>query len=97
MKSNNINDQEEKFKKATELLQKSWWFTWFLVIAPLITGLAIFFIFNFLRVGLYISLSFSVIISMFALLFFYKAYDKYRKNPFFLNKVNGFLEVDNSP
>lgn len=24
MKSNNINDQEEKFKKATELLQKSY-------------------------------------------------------------------------
>ena len=88
MKSNNINNQEERLKKATELLQKSWWFTWFLIIAPLTTGLAVFFIFNFLRVGLFISLSISVIIFIFALLFFYKAYDKYRKNPFFLNKYN---------
>jgi len=88
MKANNNNNQEERIKKATELLQQSWWFTWFLIIAPLTTALAGFFIFNLLRVGLYISLSFSVIIFMFALLFFYKAYDKYRKNPFFLNKYN---------
>ncbi len=92
MNSNNNNNrnhnQEERLKKATEILQKSWWFTWFIVIAPLTTGIAIFFIFNFFRVSLFISLSFVVITFMFTLLFFYKAYDKYRKKPFFLNKNN---------
>ena len=88
MKSNGISDSEERIKKATEVLQKFWWFSWFLIIAPLIISVVSLFIFTLFSAGVYIALSFSVIIFMFALLFFYKAFDKYRNNPFFLNKTN---------
>ncbi|MFX0144903.1 MAG: hypothetical protein ACFE9C_12585, partial [Candidatus Hodarchaeota archaeon] len=88
MESKNSNNSQEKIRKATELLHKSWWFTFFLIIAPLIVAIAIFGILNFVRVPLLITLSISVVGFMFALLFFYKAFDKYRNNPFFLNKTN---------
>ncbi|MFW9972008.1 MAG: hypothetical protein ACFFDF_17595, partial [Candidatus Odinarchaeota archaeon] len=88
MNSNSNNNSQEKIRKATELLHKIWWFSFFLIIAPLIVAVAIFWILNFIRIGLFISLSFSVLGFMFALLFFYKAFDKYRDNPFFLNKRN---------
>ena len=88
MKSKNSDNSQERIKKATELLHKFWWFSFFLIIAPLIVAIAIFSIFNFAGIGLFIILSFSVVGFMFALLFFYKAFDKYRDNPFFLNKKN---------
>ena len=79
---------EEKLTKATELLQKVWWFTFFLVIAPFAVGFVIYAISNATRLHILISLSLSVIAFMFAFLFFYKAFDKYRNKPFFLNKEN---------
>ncbi|MDX1797343.1 MAG: hypothetical protein R3255_01725, partial [Candidatus Lokiarchaeia archaeon] len=88
MESKSNNNSQERIRKATEVLHKSWWFSFFLIIAPLIVAIAIFAIFNFSGIGLFISLSFSVVGYMFSLLFFYKAYDKYRDNPFFLNKTN---------
>lgn len=88
MKSKSSDNSQERIRKATEVLHKSWWFAFFLIIAPLIVAIAIFAIFNFASVGLFISLSFSIVGFMFSLLFFYKAYDKYRDNPFFLNKTN---------
>ncbi|MFW9824436.1 MAG: hypothetical protein ACFFE4_15945, partial [Candidatus Thorarchaeota archaeon] len=82
------NHSEERIKKATELLQKIWWFSFLLVVAPLAVGFVGFWIFSLFRGGLLIALSLSVITYMFALLFFYKAFDKYRDRPFFLNKEN---------
>ncbi|MFX1308030.1 MAG: hypothetical protein ACFFDG_14580, partial [Promethearchaeota archaeon] len=87
MKADNNNSQE-KIRKATELLQKSWWFSWFLIIAPLTTAIVGFFIFRLFRIEFYLALSFAVVVFMFALLLFYKAFDKYRNNPFFLDKTN---------
>ncbi|MFX0024622.1 MAG: hypothetical protein ACFE9S_20080, partial [Candidatus Hermodarchaeota archaeon] len=88
MEPENNENSQERIRKATEVLHKSWWFAFFLIIAPLIVAISIFAIFNFAGIGLFISLSFSVVGFMFSLLFFYKAFDKYRDNPFFLNKMN---------
>ncbi|MFX1419708.1 MAG: hypothetical protein ACFE9N_12375, partial [Promethearchaeota archaeon] len=88
MKSKTNSNSQERITKATELLQKFWWLSWFLVIAPLIVAITSFFILNLFQVGFYIALSLSVVSFMFALLFFYKAFDKYREKPFFLNKQN---------
>ena len=88
MKPETSNGSQERIRKATELLQKFWWFAFFLVIAPFIVAFIVFASINFFGVGLYIVLSLSVGSFMFAFLFFYKAFDKYRKNPFFLNKKN---------
>lgn len=88
MKSENSDNSQERIRKATELLQKFWWFSFFLIIAPLVVAIILFSIFNFAQVGLYIALSLSLVSFIFALLFFYKAFDKYRDNPFFLNKRN---------
>ncbi|MFW9829293.1 MAG: hypothetical protein ACFFEY_17085, partial [Candidatus Thorarchaeota archaeon] len=91
MNSENNISSGEKIKKATELLQKIWWFSWFLIIAPLTVSIACFFILNLFQLGFIISLSLSVVAFMFALLFFYKAFDKYRNKPFFLNKKNNLI------
>ncbi|MFX0106566.1 MAG: hypothetical protein ACFE75_13915, partial [Candidatus Hodarchaeota archaeon] len=88
MRSKTRNNSQERITKATEALQKFWWFSWYIIIAPLIIAFIGFIIFSLFQAGFYIALSFSVITFMFALLFFYKAYDKYRENPFFLNKKN---------
>ncbi|MEE9376598.1 MAG: hypothetical protein V3V33_01005 [Candidatus Lokiarchaeia archaeon] len=88
MQSDNSDNSQERIRKATELLQKFWWFSFFLIIAPLIVAIIIFSIFNYARLSLFIALSLSVVSFIFALLFFYKAFDKYRTNPFFLNKKN---------
>ncbi|MHA2182702.1 MAG: hypothetical protein ACXAAH_14880, partial [Promethearchaeota archaeon] len=88
MKSKNSKSSEESLQKATEFLQKLWWFSFFMVIAPLAAAFAGYWIYTFFQQGFYIELSFTVITYMFALLFFYKAFDKYRNKPFFLNKRN---------
>ncbi|MFX0000186.1 MAG: hypothetical protein ACFE9Q_01995 [Candidatus Hodarchaeota archaeon] len=88
MASKNSDNSQERIKKATEALQKFWWFSFFLVIAPLVVAIGTFLILNFARAGFLIALSLSVVSFMFALLFFYKAFDKYRNKPFFLNKRN---------
>ena len=84
MKSENNSSSDDGLKKATELLQKLWWFLFLLVIAPLAVGFAGFWIFAYIPGGIFIGLSLTIITYMFALLFFYKAFDKYRKKPFFL-------------
>ena len=88
MKSNNIDSSDEKITKATELLWKIWWFSFYLVIVPSLIAVVGFFIYFFIGKDLYVSVGLSVITFMFVLLFFYKAFDKYRKVPFFSNKVN---------
>jgi len=91
MKSNKSKVSEEKIKKATELLQKLWWFCFYLIIAPLATAFTGFWIFSLFPGGIYLALPLSVLTFMFALLFFYKAFDKYRNRPFFLNKHNNIV------
>ncbi|MFW9989833.1 MAG: hypothetical protein ACFFC3_14370, partial [Candidatus Odinarchaeota archaeon] len=88
MNSENRDNSQEKIKKATEFLQRSWWFCFYLVITPLITAFLTLVIFIQSGVNIYISLAFSVLSFIFALLFFFKVYDKYRRKPFFLNKEN---------
>ncbi len=84
----NQNDSEGKIKRATEILWKFWWFSFYLIIAPFIISLIIYFIFLLLVGDVYIVMGFSVIAYMFSLLFFYKAFDKYREKPFFKNEEN---------
>ena len=88
MKSNKIGSSDEKITKATELLWKIWWFSFYLMIVPSLVAVVGFFIFFFIGQDLYVSVGFSVLTFMFVLLFFYKAFDKYRKVPFFSNKFN---------
>ena len=88
MKSNKISYSDEKIKKATELLWKIWWFSFYLMIVPSLIAVVGFFIYFFIGKDLYVSVGLSVITFMFVLLFFYKAFDKYRKVPFFSNKLN---------
>ena len=91
MQSENSDNSQDRIRKATDILQKSWWFGFYLIIAPLIISFLVIIIFTQSGVNLFISLSFSVLTYMFAFLFFYKVYDKYRKTPFFLNKENNLL------
>ncbi|MFX0080680.1 MAG: hypothetical protein ACFE94_02905 [Candidatus Hodarchaeota archaeon] len=91
MKSKNSVDSEEKYKKATELLQKLWWFCFYLVISPFAIGFVGFLIFRVFGLSEYFALSLSVITFMFAFLFFLKSYDKYRIKSFFLNKENNLV------
>ncbi len=88
MKSNKIASSEEKLTKATELLWKVWWFSFYLIIVPSLIAVVGFFIYFFIGKDLIVSVGLSIITFMFVLLFFYKAFDKYRNNPFFSNKVN---------
>ena len=91
MKSEINRNSEERITKATELLQKLWWFSFYLVISPLAVGFVSFWIFRVFQLGTYAALSLSVIVFMFAFLFFLKSYDKYRENSFFLNKENNLM------
>ena len=88
MKSNKIASSDEKLTKATELLWKVWWFSFYLIIVPSLIAVVGFFIYFFIGKDLIVSVGLSIITFMFVLLFFYKAFDKYRKTPFFSNKVN---------
>ena len=88
MKSNKIASSDEKLTKATELLWKVWWFSFYLIIVPSLIAVVGFFIYFFIGKDLIVSVGLSIITFMFVLLFFYKAFDKYTKNPFFSNKVN---------
>ncbi|MFW9785277.1 MAG: hypothetical protein ACFFFB_23560, partial [Candidatus Heimdallarchaeota archaeon] len=89
MKSQNNNQSKESLTRATEILQKVWWFSFFIIIAPLTTGVTGFWIsFGLFRAGIFVALSFSVLTYAFSVLIFYRAYDKYRDKPFFLNKEN---------
>ena len=91
MKSEKNRNSEERITKATELLQKLWWFSFYLLISPLAIGFVSFWIFRVFLLGTYAALSLSVIVFMFAFLFFLKSYDKYREKSFFLNKENNLM------
>ncbi|MHA2121801.1 MAG: hypothetical protein ACW990_11405, partial [Promethearchaeota archaeon] len=89
MKSKSDNHSEVRIKKATELLQKVWWFSFLLVVSPLAVGAVGFWIsFSLFLAGLYVALAFGVLTYSISLLVFYRAFDKYRDKPFFLNKEN---------
>jgi len=88
MTSNKIASSDEKLTKATELLWKIWWFSFYLIIVPLLIAVIGFFIYFFIGKDLIVSVGLSIITFMFVLLFFYKPFDKYRKTPFFSNNVN---------
>ena len=88
---------EQKIKRATELIWKIWWFCWLLVVAPILAGIVFYFIFQAIIATYFTNIqyiidvypiAFSILVSVFSLLFFYKAFDKYRNNPFFKNKQN---------
>lgn len=88
MKSNKNGISEGKIEKVTESLWKIWWFSFYLIIVPSLIAVVGFFIFFFIGKDIYVSIGLSVITYMFVLLFFYKSFDKYRTNPFFLNREN---------
>jgi len=88
MKSEKKGNSEDKIEKVTESLWKIWWFSFYLIIVPSLVAVVGFFIFFFIGKDIYVSIGLSVITFMFVLLFFYKAFDKYRNKPFFLNRKN---------
>ncbi|MBY9012117.1 MAG: hypothetical protein KGD70_07070 [Candidatus Lokiarchaeota archaeon] len=88
MKSNKNGKSEGKIEKVTESLWKVWWFSFYLIIVPSLVAVVGFFIFYFVGKDIYVSIGLSVITFMFVLMFFYKAFDKYRNKPFFLNRKN---------
>ena len=88
MKSNKIASSDEKITKATELLWKIWWFSFYFIIVPSLVAVVGFFIYFLIGQDLTVSVGLSIITFMFVLLFFYKAFDKYRKIPIFSNKLN---------
>jgi hypothetical protein len=88
MKSNKNGNSEGKIEKVTESLWKVWWFSFYLIIVPSLVAVVGFFIFYFVGKDIYVSIGLSVITFMFVLMFFYKAFDKYRNKPFFLNRKN---------
>jgi len=88
MKSNGKEMSEGKIEKATEFLWKVWWFCFYLIIVPSLIAVIGFYIFNFIVQDIYISSGFAVLSFLFSLLFFYKPFDKYRTNSFFLNQNN---------
>ncbi len=91
MKSDRSSNSEEKLKKATEFLQKLWWFFFYLIIAPFATAFTGFWIYRLFPAGNFLALPLSVLTFMFALLFFYKTFDKYRNKSFFVNKENNLV------
>jgi hypothetical protein len=97
MKSNKNENSEGKIEKVTESLWKVWWFSFYLVIVPSLVAVVGFFIFFFVGKDLYVSIGLSVLTFMFVLLFFYKAFDKYRNKPFFLNRKNNLSARINIP
>ncbi|MFX0059998.1 MAG: hypothetical protein ACFE85_13005 [Candidatus Hodarchaeota archaeon] len=78
----------QRIEKATELLWKIWWFCFYLIIVPAIISVIWFFIFNFIIRDIILSIGFSVLAFIFSVLFFFKSYDKYRREPFFKNQRN---------
>ncbi len=79
---------EEKIRKATEYLWKFWWFTFYLIIAPLIISLIIYFVFILFPLEHSVVFTIAVIAYLMSAIFFYKAFDKYREKSFFLNAEN---------
>ncbi len=94
----NLEEKEERIKKATDILTKSWWFCFYLIIAPIIVALITFLLlFSFIifyfftkdeNIRYVFSFAFSCLAYMLSLLFFYKAFDKFRKKPYFKNLEN---------
>jgi len=83
---------EERIQKATDILSRIWWFLWFILLVPFIVGLVILVILNMIiGIDIMITIAFSVLGFMFALLFCYKAYDKYRTEPYFESKENNLI------
>ena len=90
MKSN-LSGTEEKIRKATELLWKFFWFSFYLVIMPFLVSIIAFYILQLFTKEIYIVIGFTVIILTFSEFFFYKSFDKYRKKPFFKKKDNNLI------
>ncbi len=88
MKSDGREISGGKIEKATELLWKIWWFSFYMLIVPSLIAVIGFFIFYFMLHDVFISSGFTVLTFMFSLLVFYKPFDKYRNDPFFLKSTN---------
>ncbi|MFW9950242.1 MAG: hypothetical protein ACFFKA_08985, partial [Candidatus Thorarchaeota archaeon] len=96
MKSSEKSNVEEKFKKATNILWKVWWFFVFLLIIPLVIAFLSFVIINFIATvvkifsggNIIVVTGLTVIIFIFSILFFYRYFDRYREKPVFFNQEN---------
>jgi len=88
MKSNRTENSQERIIKATESLWKILWFSLYIIVFPALVAIISYFIFNFLIKDIIISVGLSIVTFLFAVLLFYRPFDKYRKNSIFLNKIN---------
>jgi hypothetical protein len=96
MKSKMKGNIEDKYKKATNILWKIWWFFVFLFIIPSVITFLSFIIINFIaaRVEIfagpdtYVIVGLTVIVFIFSILFFYRFFDRYRDKPIFFNQEN---------
>jgi len=96
MKSKMKGNIEDKYKKATNILWKIWWFFVFLFIIPSVITFLSFVIINFIAVrieifagpDIYVIVGLTVIVFIFSVLFFYRFFDRYRDKPIFFNQEN---------
>jgi hypothetical protein len=96
MESKSQKSVEEKFKRATNVLWKIWWFAIFILIIPALITLVSFAIISFIaglieldgRPDPYVTIGLAVIVFIFAVLFFYRFFDRYRDTPMFFNQEN---------
>ncbi|MBY9003765.1 MAG: hypothetical protein KGD73_07320, partial [Candidatus Lokiarchaeota archaeon] len=88
MKSNGSEKSPDRIEKATESLWKILWFSLYIIVFPALVAIVFFFIFNFLIKDIIIAVGLSSITFQFAILLFYRSFDKYRKKSIFLDKIN---------
>ena len=88
MKSNGSEHSQERIVKATESLWKILWFSLYILVFPALVAIIFFFIFNYIIKDPVIAIGLSIIAFLFALLLFYRPFDKYRKKSIFLNRIN---------
>ncbi|MCJ7651662.1 MAG: hypothetical protein MUP85_23900, partial [Candidatus Lokiarchaeota archaeon] len=88
MKSNGSENSQERIVKATESLWKILWFSLYIIVFPALVAIVSYFVFNFLIKDTIIAAGLSIVTFLFAVLLFYRPFDKYRKNSIFLNRIN---------
>jgi len=93
MSSKTQKSVEERFKRATNVLWKVWWFFVFILIIPALVTLVSFVIISFISNSyfsgdIYTISGLTFIVFMFSVLFFYRFFDRYRETPMFFNQEN---------
>ena len=66
--SSDKNNSEERIRKATEVIQRFWWFCIYLIIFPFLPSLILFYILQLFITDVRVVLSFSILLNLFLIL-----------------------------